>query len=146
MFDFTIEYKFDWQNSADALFKRKDYKLLNNEKMLIKLFSFLQWKLNKNLWEISLCENINISCEKQIDETEKLKYLISRLLIMKTINKKTACWANTVFKLCEIIEKLQKKNIFSQHIFRKIKDLKTCKWKSVSKQDWSLNKAELLRL
>ena len=114
--------------------------------MLIELFFFLQQKLNKSLWKTDLHENINILCEKQTDETEKSKYLISRLLIMKTVSEKTACWASTVSKLCEIIEKLQKRDVFSQCIFRKVKNLKTCKWKSVSKQDWSLNEAELLKL
>ena len=106
MFNFIIEYKLDWQNSANVLFKRKDYKLLNNKKTLIKLLSFLQWKLSKSLWKIDLHESINILYKKQTDETEKLKYLISRLLIIKTVSKKTTCWTSTVSKLCEIIEKL----------------------------------------
>ena len=32
---------------------------------------------------------------------------------MKTVNKKTVYQVNTAFKLCEIIKKLQKRNIFS---------------------------------
>ena len=64
---------------------------------------------------------------------------------MKIVSEKTACWANTVFKLCEIIKKLQKRNVFSQHIFKEVKDLKICKQKSVFKQDWNLNEAKLLK-
>ena len=90
-------------------------------------------------------KNINILHEKQTDETKKLKYLISKLLIMKTVSKKTTCQANIVFKLYKIIKKLQKRDIFFQYIFEKVKKLKTCMQKSVSKQNWNLNKTKLLK-
>ena len=49
VFNFTIEYKLDQQNSVDVSFRRKDYRLSDDKKMSIKLLSFLQQKLNKSL-------------------------------------------------------------------------------------------------
>lgn len=131
IFNFNIEYKFDWLNSVNALSKKRDYKSFDDKKISIELFLFLQHKLEKSLWEAHLSENLNFLQNYQASETKILKFLISRLLIMKIVSEKIAC-DETVFSFKDLIWKLQKKNVFSQRIFEKVKNLNNCKSRSVS--------------